>query len=75
MSDSASTSKAAIAGESPAKESWVGRVAEGGRTWVRQAGTALRGDGTRFLEDAGEMLVKGGQVIMADGADPTLNKR
>ena len=75
MSNNASTSEAAIAGEPSPKESWVGRVAEGGRTWVRQTGTMLHGDGTWFLEDAGGMLVRRGQVIMAGGSGPTLDTR
>jgi hypothetical protein len=76
MSVRASTSKAATAGEPPAKEPWAGRVAEGGKTWAKQAGTVLCGDSTRFLEGAGEMLVKGGQVIMAcSGASSNLDER
>ena len=75
MSVRASTSKAATAGEPPAKESWAGLVAEGGKTWARQAGTVLCGDSTRFLEGTGEMLVKGGQVIMACGAGSNLDER
>ena len=75
MSDKTSTSEAAIGGEPSPKESWVGRVAEGGRTWVGQTGTTLQGDGIWFLEDAGGTLVRRGQVITDGGPDPTLDTR
>ena len=78
----ASTSTAATAGEPPAKEPLTqlrrgaGRVAKGGKTWAKQAGAVLRGDGTLFLKGAGKMLVKGGQAIMAcSGASSSLDEQ
>ena len=75
MSDQTSTSEAAIAGKPSPKESWVGRVAEDGRTWVGQPGATLQGDGIWFLEDAGGTLVRRGQVITDGGPDPALYAR
>ena len=70
----ASTSRATPARELPTKgplnrlKKGAGRVAKEGNAWAKRAGEVLREDGTRFVQGAGKVLKKGGQVVMACAA-------